>query len=32
MVEEAIEKADVLIEALSWIRQLRDKITVIKLG
>ncbi len=32
LVEEAIEKADVLIEALSWIRQLRDKITVIKLG
>ena len=26
------EKADVLIEALGWIRQFRDKITVIKLG
>ena len=32
MVQEAIEKADVLIEALGWIRQFRDKITVIKLG
>ncbi len=34
LVEErtAIEKADVLIEALHWIRQFRDKITVIKLG
>lgn len=31
-VEEAIQKADVLIEALGWIRRLRDKITVIKLG
>jgi acetylglutamate kinase len=31
-VQEAIEKADVLIEALQWIRQFRDKITVIKLG
>ena len=29
---EAIEKADVLIEALQWIRQFRGKITVIKLG
>ncbi len=29
---EAIEKADVLIEALAWIRRFRDKITVIKLG
>lgn len=28
----AIEKADVLIEALRWIRQFRDKIVVIKLG
>lgn len=27
-----IEKADVLIEALGWIRQFRDKVTVIKLG
>ncbi len=26
------EKADVLIEALGWIRQFRDKVTVIKLG
>ena len=32
MVQEAIEKADVLIEAVGWIRQFRDKITVIKLG
>jgi len=31
-VQDAIEKADVLIEALGWIRQLRDKVTVIKLG
>ena len=31
-MEEAIQKADVLIEALGWIRTLRDKITVIKLG
>lgn len=30
--EDAIHKADVLIEALTWIRQFRDKITVIKLG
>ncbi len=29
---EAIQKADTLIEALGWIRQFRDKITVIKLG
>lgn len=28
----AIEKADVLIEALEWIRRFRDKYTVIKLG
>ena len=28
----AIQKADVLIEALGWIRQFRDKVTVIKLG
>jgi acetylglutamate kinase len=28
----AVEKADVLLEALQWIRQFRDKITVIKLG
>ena len=32
MVQDAIEKADVLIEAMGWIRQFRDKITVIKLG
>jgi len=31
-LEEAIHKADVLIEALGWIRRFRDKITVIKLG
>jgi acetylglutamate kinase len=31
-VREAIEKANVLIEALQWIRQFRGKITVIKLG
>jgi acetylglutamate kinase len=31
-VKEAIQKADVLIEALGWIRRFRDKITVIKLG
>ena len=31
-MQEAIEKADVLIEALRWIRQFRGKITVIKLG
>ncbi|MFZ5830687.1 MAG: acetylglutamate kinase [Planctomycetota bacterium] len=31
-MEEAIQKADVLIEALRWIRQFRDKVTVIKLG
>ena len=31
-MEDAIEKADVLIEALWWIRQFRGKITVIKLG
>lgn len=31
-VQDAIEKADVLIEALGWIRQFRGKITVIKLG
>ncbi len=29
---QAIKKADVLIEALEWIRKFRDKITVIKLG
>ena len=31
-LEEAIQKADVLIESLQWIRQFRGKITVIKLG
>ena len=31
-MEEAIQKADTLIEAMGWIRQFRDKITVIKLG
>ena len=31
-MEEAARKADVLIEALQWIRQFRGKITVIKLG
>jgi acetylglutamate kinase len=30
--EKAIWKADVLIEAMQWIRKFRDKITVIKLG
>src|SRR5437764_10562000 len=31
-MNHAIRKADVLIEALSYIRQFRDKLTVIKLG
>ena len=31
-MQDAILKADVLIEAMGWIRQFRDKITVIKLG
>lgn len=31
-MQSAVEKADVLIEALHWIRQFRGKITVIKLG
>jgi acetylglutamate kinase len=31
-VEQAIQKANTLIEALGWIRQFRDKTTVIKLG
>lgn len=31
-VEEAIQKADVLIEAMGWIREFRDSVTVIKLG
>ncbi len=32
ILQKAIEKADTLIEALGWIRQFRDKTTVIKLG
>jgi len=32
LVDEAIAKADTLIEALGWIRRFRDKVTVIKLG
>lgn len=31
-MQDAIKKADTLIEALGWIRQFRDKVTVIKLG
>jgi acetylglutamate kinase len=31
-LEEAIQKADVLIEALHWIRRFRGRVTVIKLG
>lgn len=31
-MDEAIQKADVLIEALQWIRQFRNRIIVIKLG
>ena len=31
-VKTAIEKANTLIEALGWIREFRDKTTVIKLG
>ena len=31
-MKQAIEKANTLIEALGWIRQFRDKTTVIKLG
>ncbi|MBN1590774.1 MAG: acetylglutamate kinase [Pirellulales bacterium] len=31
-MQHAIEKANVLIEALQWIREFRGKITVIKLG
>jgi acetylglutamate kinase len=30
--QRAIQNADVLIEALGWIRRFRDKVTVIKLG
>ena len=29
---QAVQKADVLIEAMGWIRRFRDKVTVIKLG
>lgn len=32
MVDKASEKADVLIEAMKWIREHRGKITVVKLG
>lgn len=31
-MDDAILKADILIEALTWIRQFRGKVTVIKLG
>src|SRR5438477_6111286 len=31
-MDDAIRKAEVLIEALSYIRSFRDRITVIKLG
>ena len=31
-MEDAIKKADTLIEALGWIRRFRDTVTVIKLG
>ncbi len=31
-MQEAIAKADTLIEAMGWIRRFRDKVTVIKLG
>jgi acetylglutamate kinase len=31
-LKTAIQKADVLLEALEWIRKFRDKVTVIKLG
>ena len=31
-MDEAIRKADVLIEAMGWIRQFRDRYVVIKLG
>jgi acetylglutamate kinase len=32
LLDTAVQKADVLIEACEWIRKFRDKITVIKLG
>ena len=31
-MQDAIKKADTLIEALGWIQRFRDKVTVIKLG
>ena len=31
-LDEAVHKADVLLEALSWIRQFRGRHVVIKLG
>ena len=31
-MDTAVQKADVLIEAMEWIRRFRDKVTVIKLG
>jgi acetylglutamate kinase len=31
-LNSAVAKADVLIEAMEWIRKFRDKVTVIKLG
>ena len=31
-MQEAIDKADTLVEALGWIRRFRDTFTVIKLG
>ncbi len=31
-MQEAIQKADVLLEALHWIREFRGRVTVIKLG
>lgn len=31
-MEDAIRKADILIEAMSWIRKFRDRLVVIKLG
>ena len=31
-MQEAIQKADTLIEAMQWIREFRGKVTVIKLG
>src|SRR5882757_7564183 len=30
--DDSIRKADVLIEAMSWIRRFRDRLIVIKLG